>query len=128
MRIFLTAAAITTLLTACQTGAEREAIRQSALIDVAPVGEPVDCINTSLIRESHVRSDRVVDFEMNNGDVFRNTLPNACSNLNFERRFIYRTTVGRLCSIDTITVLNSGGTPGVTCGLGQFQKVRSTAR
>ena len=126
MRI-VTAVAAALLLTGCQTSAEREAIRQSALTDVAPVGEPVDCIDSNRIRQTHVRSDQVIDFEMNNGDIYRNTLPSSCYGLNFERRFIYRTTVGRLCSIDTITVLQSGGGRGVTCGLNDFQQIRSTA-
>lgn len=127
MKMLMPAVIAASLLAGCQTSAEREEIRQSALTDVAPVGEPVDCVDTNRIRQTHVRSDSVIDFEMNNGDVYRNTMPSACYGLNFERRFIYRTTVGRLCSIDTITVLQSGGGRGVTCGLGSFQQVRSTA-
>jgi hypothetical protein len=127
MRIIIAAGALA-LLTACQTGEERLAAREAALTNVTPVGQPVDCVQTNLIRSTRVLADNVIDFQMRNGDVYRNTLPTACPNLRSEDRFSYRTTIGRLCSIDTITVLQSGGIPGPTCGLGSFQQVERTAQ
>ena len=89
-----------------------------------PTGPAVDCVNLSQVRETHVRSDSVIDFEMNNRKVLRNTLPNACPGLGFEERFAYSVTGNQLCSVDTITVLQSGGIgPGPRCGLGKFQPV-----
>jgi len=89
-------------------------------------GEAVDCVNTGEIRNSRVHDNRTIDFEMRNGTVYRNTLPVSCSPLGFERRFTYRTTTSRLCSTDTITVLQSGGVGAPTCGLGEFVPVRLT--
>lgn len=87
------------------------------------VGEPVNCVQTNLIRDTEVHGDRTIDFRMNNGKIYRNTLPTRCSSLGFEERFGYKSTNGRLCNVDTITVLQSGGISGPTCGLGKFVPV-----
>lgn len=88
-------------------------------------GPAVSCIQTNRIRSTEVRTDQVIDFVMNDGKVYRNTLPNACPQLGFEQRFIHKSTIDQYCSVDTITVLQSPGlTPGPTCGLGMFQPVK----
>ena len=103
--------------------------RSSHIPEAIPTGKAQSCITTSRIRQSHVRNDWVIDFEMNGGQIYRNTLPFACSNLEFEQSFAYKTSVGELCSVDTITVLHSGGTgAGPTCGLGEFQPVKLVAK
>lgn len=89
-------------------------------------GEPVNCVSTGSIDDTRVHDDRTIDFVMRDGTVYRNTLPVACGPLGFERRFAYRTTTSRLCSTDTITVLQSGGVGQPTCGLGEFVPVRLT--
>lgn len=92
-----------------------------------PAGDPVDCVHLRTIRASHVRSDRVIDFEMAGGKTYRNTLPQACPNLGSERRFSHRSSIAELCSVDTITVLYASPfQAGATCGLGQFQPVHLT--
>ena len=88
-----------------------------------PTGKPVDCVRLSDIRETRVRSDQVIDFEMSGRRTYRNTLPYACPRLGFEERFSYTLSTGELCSVDTITVLDSSGMRGPSCGLGQFQPV-----
>lgn len=95
-----------------------------AIPEATPAGKPQNCLELKRIRETKVRSDRVIDFIGTDRRVYRNMLPNACPNLGFEQRFAYATTLGQLCSIDTIRVLQgSGTTGGVTCGLGAFQPV-----
>jgi hypothetical protein len=88
-----------------------------------PTGEAVNCIQLSQVRQTHVRSDQVIDFEMSGKRMFRNTLDGACPSLGFEERFSYSVSNGELCSTDLITVLQSAGTRGATCGLGKFQPV-----
>lgn len=118
--------AIMLLGTGCTTSPEQAARRdaaQAALVPAAtPVGEPVSCVQTSRIRQTEIHGDGVIDFRMVDGRVFRNTLPQSCPGLGFEDRFGYRTSIGELCSVDTITVLRQN-IPGPTCGLGQFQQV-----
>jgi hypothetical protein len=90
-----------------------------------PVGKPLGCIPLSRIRESRVRSDRVIDFVMRGRDVYRVTLPAACPGLGSERRFAYTTALAQLCSGDIITVLyGSGPVRGASCGLAPFQPVQ----
>ena len=94
-------------------------------------GEPVDCINIRSIRSSRVRDDRTIDFEVSNRKIYRNTLPNSCPNLGFEKRFSYRTSISQLCSVDIITVLwnvGPGLQPGASCGLGKFQPMEKPAK
>jgi len=89
-------------------------------------GEPRNCINRSQIRQTRVRSDRVIDFEMRGGKVFRNTLPASCPGLAFERSITYNTSINQLCSTQIVFVLqNIGGVPqrGAGCSLGPFVPV-----
>jgi hypothetical protein len=115
-------AAAVAALGACAAETDRaEEIRAPAAV---AVGEPVNCIETNQISGTRVHDDRTIDFEMRGGRLYRNTLPYRCGSLGFQERFAYRTTIGRLCSTDTITVLQSGGVNGPTCGLGQFVPVQ----
>lgn len=102
------------------------AARDRDAVPVAtPVGKAENCISLGQIRESHVRDDRTIDFVLNGGRVYRNTLPYACPSLGFEQRYSYATSLSQLCSTDIITVLYSspGLSRGASCGLGQFQPV-----
>lgn len=93
-------------------------------------GAPVRCISLTQIRESRVRSDKVIDFRTSGKKWYRNTLPNSCPSLGFEERFAYKTSLSQLCSVDTITVLRgtSGLERGPSCGLGTFQPVELVKR
>jgi hypothetical protein len=92
--------------------------------EATPAGPPVSCINLVSIRQSHVRNDQVIDFDMGGGRYYRNTLPNACPELGFEQKFSYETSLSQLCSTDIITVLHDPPMMrGASCGLGQFQPV-----
>jgi hypothetical protein len=120
--------ALLPLLAACAPTAS-DLADQRALAEARPIGEPVDCLPLQTIRNTRVRSDRVIDFEATGGRTYRNTLPASCPGLAFQERFTYRTSVGRLCSVDTITVLHAGGPPtGATCGLGPFQQIERPRR
>jgi len=99
------------------------AARDQAAPAATPAGPPVDCIQLNQVRETHVRNDQVIDFEMSGKRTYRNTLDGACPSLGFEQRFSYSVSTGQLCSTDLITVLQSTGGRGATCGLGQFQPV-----
>ena len=94
-----------------------------------PVGEPRSCIPLAQIRQTIVRDDRTIDFLTTGRRVYRNTLPQDCPQLGFERRFAYVTSLGQLCSADTITVLfDAPLMRGPRCGLGTFQQVTLAGR
>jgi hypothetical protein len=80
------------------------------------------CVSLNRIREARVVDDRTIDFYLSSREVLRNTLPNACPQLGFEKAFTYSTSLSQLCSVDIITVIIQGGGPrrGASCGLGQF--------
>lgn len=98
---------------------------QSRAPTVEVLGEPINCILVSRIRNTRVHDDFTIDFHMTGGDVFRNTLPNRCPQLGFEERFAYEANTGNLCSVDMISVIVSGAAGrGPRCGLGQFVPVK----
>ncbi|MBZ9648863.1 hypothetical protein K9B33_15045 [Sphingobium sp. 3R8] len=94
-------------------------------------GEPIDCVQIQSIRSTDVRDDSTIDFIMNGNKVYRNSLPNSCPSLGFEKRFLYKTSLSQLCSVDIITVLYNAG-PGLqqgpSCGLGKFQPMEKAPK
>lgn len=98
---------------------------------LVPVGEPISCISPIQLRTTRVIDNQTIDFEMNNGTIYRNRLPNNCPGLKSEERFAYRVSTSQLCSVDIITVLQSFGSglsQGASCGLGQFQKMQKPGK
>jgi hypothetical protein len=98
--------------------------------NLRPAGKAVDCVQLRQINSTRVRDDKTIDFHMLGGKIYRNTLPYSCPGLGFEEKFMYKTSLSQLCSVDIITVLtNAGGlNRGASCGLGKFQpmaKVRA---
>ena len=97
---------------------------------VEVLGEPVNCVNISRIRNTQVHDDYTIDFNLGSGEIYRNTLPNRCPQLGFEESFAYEANTGQLCSIDMISVIQRGAAGrGPRCSLGKFVPVRySVAR
>ena len=130
MRMIWAGLAAMAALAGCAQGTTRrqEADRR-ALAEARPVGEPVDCIDLSRIDRTRVRDNRTIDFHMRGREVYRNRLRDECPGLAFEDSFAYRTSLGRLCSVDLITVNRSGGGgSGPTCALGAFQRIATAVR
>jgi len=90
------------------------------------LGEGISCINRSQVRASLVRSDTVIDFEMQGGKTYRNTLKGSCPGLGWNRAIIYESSIDQLCTPQIVYVLqNIGGVPqrGAGCSLGAFVPV-----
>jgi hypothetical protein len=128
---FLATAALPLILVACAPGdPAAEAARTAKAIAAGPAvtvkGSGQNCINRAQVRSTVVRSDRVIDFEMNSGAVYRNTLRVSCPGLNFDRAITYETSIDQLCSQQIVySLTNIGGVPqrGAACALGQFVPV-----
>ncbi|MBU2588569.1 MAG: hypothetical protein KJ872_10700 [Alphaproteobacteria bacterium] len=93
---------------------------------VKVVGEGQQCIPRDRIRQSVVRNDRVIDFEMIGGKVYRSTLPQSCPGLSFERAITYETSISQLCTSQIVyTLQNYAGVlqRGAGCTLGEFVPV-----
>jgi len=121
--------AVPLLAAGCTSDKERptEANPAAGAPPVTVLGEAQSCVNRSQIRQTVVRSDRVIDFEMNGGKVFRNTLTQNCPGLGMDRAITYETSVDQLCSPQIVYVLqNFGGRPqrGAGCSLGKFVPVK----
>ena len=118
---------IPALLVAALAMPNASADRRNRVPAATPTGPAESCISLRSIRQTRVRSDRVIDFEMTGRRTYRVTLPQACPNLGFEERFSYGTSLSQLCQQDIITVLQMGGPGlqrGASCGLAPFQPVR----
>lgn len=87
------------------------------------IGEPVNCVRVSDIRDTQRPDDKTIIFELNGKRFYRNELPNRCPRLSSIGTAIsYRVTGGQLCSIDLIHVVDTIGGIGDfgACGLGKF--------
>lgn len=87
---------------------------------------PRDCLQVAAVDRTVVLDDQTVLFYVRGKKVYRNYLPKKCPGLKREDRFMYEARQGRLCNIDSITVLelwNASFTPGFTCPLGKFQPI-----
>jgi hypothetical protein len=91
---------------------------------------PKDCILSSSIDETDAVDDQNILFYMRDRTVYRNHLPRKCPGLERENRMSYELSgTRRLCSTDTITVIEDSGfgggglggfRDGFTCRLGEF--------
>lgn len=84
------------------------------------------CISVNLIDRTDVIDDRNILFYMRDDRVYRNILPHRCPGLRFEETFMYRTSLGQLCDVDIITILDDMGfglRMGASCGLGMFHPI-----
>jgi hypothetical protein len=94
------------------------------------IAKPQGCVQLQNIRETRVIDDSTIDFYLRDGKVLRNTLPNRCPQLGFERAFSYSTSISQLCNVDIITVLQQSGgiRRGASCGLGMFTPIAPPAK
>jgi hypothetical protein len=128
---FLALASLPLLAAACAPADPAvQAARSEAAIAAAPaarvLGTGQNCIDRSQVRNSVVRSDQVIDFEMVSGKVFRSTLRDRCPGLGWDRAISYDTSINQLCTTQIIYSLqNIGGVPqrGAGCTLGEFVPV-----
>lgn len=144
MRAFTltTLAAAALAATACTTPEEQSARRErnAAAAVLSPdgrsfgdgarlAGEPRTCVPINQLRNSIVRSDRVIDWQTNGRLMYRTVLPQSCPQLGFEQRFTYSTSITQLCAQDIITVLQGPSIqPGASCGLAPFQPIEPPPR
>lgn len=84
------------------------------------------CISVRRIRQTKIIDDLNIIFYLSGQKTYHNILPRRCSGLAREDRFSYRTSVGQLCDIDSIRVLQGGARgleEGISCRLGLFHPI-----
>jgi hypothetical protein len=103
------------------------AAADAARVPAANVTGPgQSCIDRDQVRHTVVRSGQVIDFEMQGGKVYRNTLKSSCPGLGWDRAITYETSINQLCRPQIIYSLqNIGGRlqRGAGCSLGEFVPV-----
>jgi hypothetical protein len=86
--------------------------------------EPLRCLSMNSIRSTRVLDDSRVLFFNARDKAYLNRLDRECLGLSRHGTFEYRVQSGarhaRLCSTDSITVIESTGR-GLNCGLGMFE-------
>ncbi len=96
----------------------------SAQDDEEESDEPLRCLSMNSIRSTVVVDDNRVLFFQARDRVFLNRLDRECLGLARSGTFSYKVQSGarhaRLCSTDSITVLETSGR-GLNCGLGLFE-------
>ena len=88
------------------------------------------CLSLLRIDSTDVVDDKNILFYMKNDEIYVNRLPHRCPGLNTHQAFMYRTSMGQLCSVDIITVLDGlgfGYSPGISCVLGGFYPITEEA-
>lgn len=87
---------------------------------------PVRCVSINRIRRTRAIDDQTILFYMRGREIYQNILPRDCPRLKSTNRFMYETVGSRLCSSDTIDVLEqfSSRLDSIwTCRLGEFHPV-----
>jgi hypothetical protein len=84
------------------------------------------CLSLIRIDDSKILDSRHMLFTMTDKSMYLNTLPRNCAGMDPGDTYTFRTSLNRLCHQDVITILHPGGhymIPGVSCGLGMFERV-----
>jgi hypothetical protein len=84
------------------------------------LGEKVNCVEVSRIKETRVLDNQTILFEIRGGAFYLNRLPVTCSGLKISGGFSYSTFVDKLCKQDSIKIVEPGSAAGSTCPLGEF--------
>ena len=87
-------------------------------------GEERSCISLRSVKSTSVVDNNRIFFDAAGKKAYMNVLDRACPRLKYEERFAYRTTIGQLCNVDLITVLDNYGRSWSSCGLGKFKEMR----
>lgn len=85
-----------------------------------------DCLRLVTVDHMEIVNPQHILFHMRDGTIYDNRLSRRCPGLRRNDTIMYRTTLNRLCDIDTFTVLEStavGFMPGPTCSLGRFYPI-----
>ena len=84
------------------------------------------CVRINDIDDIAIVDADTLIFRMRGDAVYRNDLPHRCPGLRRNETLMYRSSVGSLCSVDMVTVLQDWGfgfAPGASCGLGMFHPI-----
>lgn len=77
------------------------------------------CFDPTRIKRQEILSDREIRFELDNGEVWTNTLKRDCHGLKFEGGFSWSVRGTQVCANEQIITVRNAGT---ICVLGDFAR------
>ncbi len=105
--------------------AEADAMQLADAIRDRTPGEPISCVNQRDLRGNRSAGEGAVIFTGAGSLIYVNRPPAGCPELDSGRALITRTTTGRLCRGDIVSVVDPvTGTNYGSCGLGDFVPYR----
>lgn len=90
------------------------------------VGKPEQCLSLIAIQDMTIIDNRTLLFKTGPNRYYVNRLPHVCHGLDRGNPIMYKTSIGMLCNLDLITVLDpvgDGFMPGNSCGLTKFTPI-----
>jgi len=87
-------------------------------------GEFARCVSLNRIDSTKVLDGKTIFFKMRGKSHYVNRMKRKCPSLEREQRFMYKVSFGKLCRIDTISVIDSFGRSWSSCGLGEFEEIK----
>ncbi|WP_114952930.1 hypothetical protein [Sphingosinicella terrae] len=88
-------------------------------------GQPLPCVSQRDLRGNRSVGNEAILFEGPGDVVYVNRPPGGCATLNSGRTLVTRTTSGRLCRGDIVTIVDPvSGVDFGSCGLGDFVPYR----
>ncbi len=110
-------------------GAALAATPAEKLAQYQPTGKKESCLETYQIKETDVIDNQNIIFRTNGNKYYLNHLPNRCSGLKMQDGFSYTLRgLNKLCGIDVITPVQTGGAIYGPCPLGEFQEVTKAGK
>ncbi len=127
-KLVMTAAAASVAAIAL-AGASFAASPAEKLAQYQPTGKKVTCLETYQIRETDVIDNQNIVFRTSGNVYYLNTLPHRCSGLKMQDGFSYTLRgLNKLCNVDVITPVKTGGAIYGPCPLGEFQEVTKAGK
>ena len=123
------AAAAASVASIALAGASFAASSADKLAQDQPTGKKVNCVDTYQIRETDVIDNQNILFRTSGNTYYINHLPNRCSGLKMQDGFSYTLRgLNKLCNVDTITPVSTGGAIYGPCPLGEFEEVTKVGK
>lgn len=123
------AAAAASVASIMLAGSSLAATSEEKLAQYQPTGKKVNCVETYQIKETDVIDNQNILFRTVGNTYYINHLPNRCSGLKMQDGFSYTLRgLNKLCNVDVITPVSTGGAVYGPCPLGDFEEVTKVGK
>lgn len=118
------------LLTVMAVGSVASAADKMSKADVLSkyerTGKMLNCISLPRIRSTQILDDQTILFKLTDKSVYLNEFPHACPQLKSMDAYTHRSSLNKICSLDSIRVLDTTLVQELAgCSLGKFELLKS---